>query len=78
MAGQWSKEKAWEWYNRQPWIRGFNGYPSNCVNRVAMWQAYNHKEVFEEIDYEFALAKEMQEQMPKMNQIVAEILQKGE
>ena len=58
MKGQWSKEKAWEWYNKQPWIRGFNGYPSNCVNRVAMWQEYNHKEVFEQIDCEFALAKE--------------------
>ncbi len=56
--GQWSKEKAWEWYNSQPWIRGFNGYPSNCVNRIAIWQEYNHKEVFEQMETEFALAKE--------------------
>ena len=56
--GQWSKEKAWEWYNKQPWIRGFNGYPSNCVNRIAIWQEYNHKEVFEQMEAEFALAKE--------------------
>ena len=58
VKGQWSKEKAWEWYNKQPWIRGFNGYPSNCVNRIAMWQEYGHEEVMKEIEYEFALAKE--------------------
>lgn len=56
--GQWTKEKAWEWYNSQPWIRGYNGYPSNCVNRIAMWQKYKHKEVFEQIEREFALARE--------------------
>ncbi len=55
---KWSNEKAWEWYGSRPWIRGFNGYPSNCVNRTAMWQKYNHKEVFDEIEYEFQLAKE--------------------
>ncbi|MFR6641821.1 MAG: hypothetical protein ACLUSP_11365 [Christensenellales bacterium] len=53
-----SKERAWEWYNAQPWIRGFNGYPSNCVNRVAMWQRYNHKEVFDQIAYEFDIARQ--------------------
>ena len=56
--GQWSSERAWEWYNRQPWIRGFSGYPSNCVNRIAMWQAYNRAEIAEQLDYEFALAHE--------------------
>lgn len=56
--GQWTKEKAWKWYNSMPWIRGFNGLPSNCVNRIAMWQEYNHKEVFEQIEREFILAKE--------------------
>ncbi len=53
----WSKEKAWEWYNDQPWIRGFNGYPSNCVNRIAMWQSLHHEEVARQVDYEFALAQ---------------------
>ena len=58
MQGQWSKEKVWEWYNSHPWIRGFNGYPSNCVNRIAMWQEYNHEAVAEQIEYEFGLAEE--------------------
>ncbi|MBQ0010059.1 MAG: cellulase family glycosylhydrolase [Ruminococcus sp.] len=56
--GKWSEERAWAWYNKRPWIRGFNGYPSNCVSRIAMWQQYKHKEVFDEIRYEFGLAKE--------------------
>ena len=58
VKGQWSIEKANEWYDNNPWIRGFSGYPSNCVNRIAFWQEYNHKEVFEQIENEFALSKE--------------------
>ena len=57
MLKQWTKEQAREWYRNQPWIRGFNGYPSNCVNRIAMWQQYKHDEVFKQIEYEFALAQ---------------------
>lgn len=56
-AAPWSAQQAWSWYNSVPWIRGFNGYPSNCVNRVAMWQEYRHKEVFEQIAREFELAR---------------------
>ncbi len=56
--GQWSRERAREWYGRQPWIRGYNGYPSNCVNRIAMWQEYKHREVFDQIAREFALARQ--------------------
>lgn len=58
MIRKWSKEKAWQWYNSQPWIRGYNGYPQNCVNRIAMWQKYNHREVFDQIEREFQLARE--------------------
>ena len=57
MKTQWTKEQAWEWYKKQPWIRGFNGYPSNCVNRIAMWQSYKHDEVIKQIEYEFDLAR---------------------
>jgi len=58
MRAQWTKEEAWAWYEGQRWIRGFNGYPSNCVNRIAMWQSHKHEEVFAQIDREFALAHE--------------------
>lgn len=59
VAGQWTAEKAWEWYNAQPWIRGWCGYPSNCVNRIAMWQKYGHEDVIEQVKYEFELAESL-------------------
>ena len=55
---KWSKEKAWKWYNKLPWIRGFCYYPSCCVNRVEMWQEYNWDYVKSVIDKELALAHE--------------------
>ena len=58
VKGQWTPERAWEWYNSRPWIRGYNGYPSNCVNRIAMWQKHNHEAVFRQIEKEFQLARE--------------------
>ena len=39
----WSKEQVWEWYQKQPWIAGFNYVPSNSVNSTEMWQ----EEVFD-------------------------------
>ena len=57
MAKQWTKEQAWEWYNKQPWIRGFCGLPANCVNYVAMWQKHKHDEVMKQVEYEFDLAR---------------------
>lgn len=58
MRPKWTKEQAWEWYNSQPWIRGYNGFPSNAVNLIALWQSYNHEEIFAQQEREFALAKE--------------------
>ena len=56
--GQWTAERARAWYDAQPWPLGFNGYPSNCVNRVAMWQTHRHAEVFAQIAREFDLARD--------------------
>ncbi len=41
---KWSKEKAWEWYNSHPWIRGCNYMSADCVNRVDQWQALHFEE----------------------------------
>ncbi|MHC1766966.1 MAG: alpha/beta hydrolase fold domain-containing protein [Verrucomicrobiia bacterium] len=38
-AGQWSRERAWEWSRSQPWLVGCNYVPSTAVNDVEMWQA---------------------------------------
>lgn len=58
MRTKWTKEQAWEWYNSRPWIRGYNGFPSNAVNLIALWQSYNHEEIFAQQEREFALARE--------------------
>jgi pimeloyl-ACP methyl ester carboxylesterase len=55
--GPWTKEKAWEWYNAQPWIRGCNYMPASAANRLDMWQEYGSGERFEEMDRELALAE---------------------
>ena len=34
----WSKEKAEEWYSKQPWLVGANFNPSTAINQLEMWQ----------------------------------------
>ena len=53
--GPWTKERAWEWYNAQPWIRGCNYMPASCANRVDQWQEYGSEARFEEMEREMAL-----------------------
>ncbi len=55
----WSKEKAWTWYNAQPWIRGCNYMPASAANRVDQWQQLGKEERFAEVEREFALAKKV-------------------
>jgi len=38
IAQRWSKEKAWEWYNSQPWLLGTNFNPSTAINQLEFWQ----------------------------------------
>ena len=33
---RWSKERAWEWYNSRPWIRGCNYMSADCVNNALL------------------------------------------
>ncbi len=37
--GKWPVEKAVEWYQTQPWLRGCNFIPSTAINQLEMWQA---------------------------------------
>jgi hypothetical protein len=36
---KWSVEKATNWYQTQPWLRGCNFIPSTAINQLEMWQA---------------------------------------
>lgn len=38
VAEKWPAEKAWDWYNRLPWLCGFNYLPSTVVNFVEFWR----------------------------------------
>lgn len=57
MQARWSKEQAWEWYNKQPWIRGCHYIGSDCANRFDQWQEYGFEEHFKTWDREMALAQ---------------------
>ena len=55
-TGPWTKEKAREWYGKQPWIRGVNFVPSDCRGYVDIWQKWGFEERFANADRELALA----------------------
>ena len=52
---RWPQQKAWDWYNKQPWYCGFNYIPAYAINYTAMWD----KTSFDAsaIDRELALAE---------------------
>ncbi len=54
---RWQQEKAWDWYNRQPWLVGCNFVPSTAANDVEMWQEETYDP--ETIDRELGLAAEL-------------------
>lgn len=35
---RWTEEKAWEWYNKQPWLIGTNFISSSAINQLEFWQ----------------------------------------
>ena len=39
VAGVWSIQKAHEWSESQPWLRGSNFTPSSAINQLETWQA---------------------------------------
>ena len=39
----WSREKAFNWYNKQDWLVGCNFLPSSAINQLEMFQ----KETFD-------------------------------
>ena len=52
---RWSEEKAWDWYNKQPWLCGFNYIPAYAINYTAMWDKTSFDPAA--IDKELALAQ---------------------
>ena len=56
---KWSRQKAWDWYNSQPWIRGCNYMSADCANRIDCWQEYKFEEKLETTRGELALMAEL-------------------
>jgi hypothetical protein len=54
--GQWSPERAWAWYKKQPWLVGTNYLPSTACNTTEFWQAENFDEPT--IERELAIAQQ--------------------
>ena len=55
----WSKERAWEWYNARPWIRGCNYMSADCANRIDQWQSLGFEERMETTERELQLMEEL-------------------
>lgn len=51
---RWSSQKAWDWYNKQPWLCGFNYIPAYAINYTAMWDKTSYDPTA--IDKELKLA----------------------
>ncbi len=52
---RWPAQKAWDWYNKQPWLCGFNYIPAYAINYTAMWDKTSFDPVA--IDKELSLAE---------------------
>ena len=54
---KWSVEKAKNWYQNQPWLRGCNFIPSTAINQLEMWQPETFD--FDTIDRELGWAADL-------------------
>lgn len=53
---KWTKERVWDWYNKEPWIRGCNFMGSDCANRIDQWQEEGFEQRLIVADRELKLA----------------------
>ena len=56
---KWSEQKAWEWYNSRPWIRGCNYMSASCANRVDQWQSLHFEEYLLETEQELQVMQSL-------------------
>lgn len=57
IGARWPEQKAWSWYNAQPWYCGFNYIPGYAINYTAMWDKTTFDPVA--IDKELGLAEKV-------------------
>ncbi len=59
MKRRWTEEEIRAWYDDLPWLRGSNFLPSDCVNRLDMWQSIGRDAHLETADKELAMCREL-------------------
>ena len=59
MNRKWTEKEIKEWYDFLPWLRGSNFLPSDCINRLDMWQSVGRDEHLKTADRELALCNEI-------------------
>ena len=58
MKERWSAERAREWYDARPWLRGCNYMSADCANRIDQWQSHGWEERFATTEEELKLMQE--------------------
>ena len=59
MKRKWTVKEINDWYAKLPWLRGCNFLPSNCVNRLDMWQSFGRDKHLDTADKELKLCEEL-------------------
>lgn len=54
---RWSRQRAEEWYRRQPWLCGYNYVPANAISYTEMFMPYNFDPAL--IERELKLSQEI-------------------
>ena len=59
MKERWTKERAWKWYEKTPWVMGVNYVPSVTLHAMELWQEDTHEEVMKSVRKELALMRDI-------------------
>lgn len=59
MRERWTKEQAWEWYNKQPWVMGINYVPSITLHLFELFQEDTFEEVMQTVRKELKLMNDI-------------------
>lgn len=55
MRERWTREQAWEWYEKRPWVMGINYVPAITLHSTELWQEDLHETVMQSVREEFKL-----------------------
>jgi len=58
MRNRWTRDEAWEWYNKQPFLNGCNFVPSK-VKQGDFYRPETHEESYKNIEVEVKMAAEL-------------------